>query len=126
MNFWATRHGYGSVFGAAASSQRASSSILSTQANPLAQTFKMPNGSTMSLKTAEASYHPAAQPGDAGPIYPDAQWQQPATADSPGVLEQLGQWVWVLPAGAVAVALGVYFYKHRSGSLQGYRRRSRR
>lgn len=106
------------VTAAAAGSPSTSSAVVS----PLAQQFQMPNGSIMTMKTAEASYHPPDPQSIEQPVtiapggYGDAE---------PGFLEKAGMWLWVVPAGVVAVALGAYFLKHKGGSMSGYRRRKR-
>ncbi len=118
-----------SRYGAAASSPGASSNqALAPTAQILATPFSMPNGSLMTLKTAEASYHAPIDPASIAET--QIQATLPPTrggdqyADStPGILEQLGMWAWVIPAGVVAVGLGWYFIKRKS--VGGYRRRRR-
>ncbi len=115
--------------GAAASSLPASSSILSTRANPLAQQFIMPDGSTKTLKTADATYWATAVPVEVPVDVPGpAQGAQGAYADTvaPGFLEQAGMWIWVVPAGLAAAGIVYFFVKHRKSSVSGYRRRRSR
>lgn len=50
---------------------------------------------------------------------------QADTVAPPGFLDGLGDWLWIVPAGVVAVALGAYFFTHRKGKMAGYRRRRR-
>lgn len=57
-------------------------------------------------------------PAGAAPISGGA-----AAATEESWLEKLGPWLWIAPAGVVAIALTAYFVKRKS--LGGYRRRRR-
>lgn len=69
-----------------------------------------------------------SQPATAtpSPITPFVQDHNYSPPSSGGMLDSLGQWVWVIPAGVVAVGLGYFLIKHRKGSVSGYRRRRSR
>lgn len=57
-----------------------------------------------------------------GPVVSDSQAGASAATEE-SMFDKLGPWLWIAPAGVVAIALVAYFVKRKS--LGGYRRRRR-